>query len=536
MRKKTLNFNALFHEYSHIAALTFILTCSLIINVGLSAAYLDINVTTEKGIYLIRENVIAYGNVTFNNQPVNEGLVAIQIDDPLSGTVIARTVPAVNIPSISWDIEIIEVYPCDSAGRPKSIIQRGAEEWFKATVKNKGAATKPVCLTINLYDNDSIPIAISIDSTPTLLPGQTFTSMPRFKIPEWATIGNATAYAAVWTDWPKNGGYPQSPEKSITFQIIASGEDGITPSPPPSSISDQSYQAFFRLSPEALPGTYKIYVSAWYQGWIASSFNTFLVQWMPTPPRASFTYWPPKAGPNITIRFDASSSTAEGHNDTITSYQWDFGDGNKTTGKVVYKTYSQLGQYLVTLNVTDAEGFWNTTSKIIKIEEIHDLSITSIICLNEVYSDWLVEVTVTVLNKGTMPENFNVSIYYDDTLIGKQAVTELAPFDQMVVLIGWNTAGVAYARNYTLWANVTVVPNEVNVTDNQLIFGDVRVKMLGDVIYDRIIDIFDVVAVTSIYDLKKGDPQWNPQADLAPDGVIDIFDVVITTSRYETTY
>ncbi|MEM2995279.1 MAG: PKD domain-containing protein [Candidatus Bathyarchaeia archaeon] len=68
-----------------------------------------------------------------------------------------------------------------------------------------------------------------------------------------------------------------------------------------------------------------------------------------------------------TVTFDASASTPNGG--TITSYTWNFGDGNITTVSqpIITHVYSATGDYLVTLNVTDSEGRWDTESKIISV-------------------------------------------------------------------------------------------------------------------------------------------------------------------------
>jgi len=54
----------------------------------------------------------------------------------------------------------------------------------------------------------------------------------------------------------------------------------------------------------------------------------------------------------------------------------------------------------------------------------------------------------------------------------------------------------------------------------------------GDVNHDGTVDIFDVVALTSIYGSQIGSPKWKPKLDLIRDGKINIFDVVIVTSNY----
>jgi PKD repeat protein len=90
-----------------------------------------------------------------------------------------------------------------------------------------------------------------------------------------------------------------------------------------------------------------------------------------TPPVASFTWTPsiPKVGETVT--FDASTSTSNGV--TIVSYEWDFGDGEHATGKIVTHTYTTAGTYTITLNVTDSLGFWDIEQKQIQIEALHTL-------------------------------------------------------------------------------------------------------------------------------------------------------------------
>ena len=83
------------------------------------------------------------------------------------------------------------------------------------------------------------------------------------------------------------------------------------------------------------------------------------------PPIASFTYTPENPFVNQTITFDASSSYDP--DGTIVSYEWDFGDGNTATGKIVNHAYSSAGKYTVTLTVTENSSAKNSTSKIVTV-------------------------------------------------------------------------------------------------------------------------------------------------------------------------
>jgi len=89
-------------------------------------------------------------------------------------------------------------------------------------------------------------------------------------------------------------------------------------------------------------------------------------------PTANFTWSPSSPGYNQTVAFDASSSST-GWNGTIhpqiVLYIWDFGDNStlNTTDLIVYHSFSQPGNYTVTLTVIDEAGGTDTISKTVEI-------------------------------------------------------------------------------------------------------------------------------------------------------------------------
>ncbi len=54
-------------------------------------------------------------------------------------------------------------------------------------------------------------------------------------------------------------------------------------------------------------------------------------------------------------------------NGTIVNYHWDFGDGTTADGQVVPKTFTETGDYQVTLTVTDNDGLTNTALKVFSV-------------------------------------------------------------------------------------------------------------------------------------------------------------------------
>jgi len=85
-------------------------------------------------------------------------------------------------------------------------------------------------------------------------------------------------------------------------------------------------------------------------------------------PVASFTATPTSGVAPLLVSFNASGSyDSDG---SITSYAWDFKDGNTGSGQTVSHTFASAGSYNVTLTVTDDKGATDSTTKTIIIKEI----------------------------------------------------------------------------------------------------------------------------------------------------------------------
>jgi PKD repeat protein len=85
-------------------------------------------------------------------------------------------------------------------------------------------------------------------------------------------------------------------------------------------------------------------------------------------PIADFWWTPYYPQRGETVTFDASASTPDGG--TIISYAWNFGDGTPIvveTDPITTHVYASVGNYTVTLNVTDSEGRWDTETHTITV-------------------------------------------------------------------------------------------------------------------------------------------------------------------------
>jgi len=95
---------------------------------------------------------------------------------------------------------------------------------------------------------------------------------------------------------------------------------------------------------------------------------------------------------------------------------------------------------------------------------------------SEVYPSENVSITVDVKNEGAVNETFNVTVYRNDTAIGTQTVSDLAPWNPITLTFNWNTTGAAHG-NYEIRAEASIVPDERDISDNTYIDGTVLVRI-----------------------------------------------------------
>jgi thermitase len=258
------------------------------------------------------------------------------------------------------------------------------------------------------------------------------------------------------------------------------------------------------------------------------------------PPFASFTYSPSFPKPGEAVTFNATSSTPNGG--TIVSYYWNFGDGkiNATTDPIIIHTYAFSGLYNVTLTVTDSEGLTDSTWKTIYIA-IRDIAVINVTpSTDRTYIGCTISINVTILNEGEVTETFGVILYYNITAvdtIGTQLVTDLLPGEYRTLTFLWNTTGIKPCYNYTITAYALPVLGETDIADNTLSSPTpVKVKLLGDINGDGIVDIFDIALAAKAFGSYPGHPRWNLEADINSDGVVDIVDIATIAKNFGKTY
>jgi nitrous oxidase accessory protein len=157
------------------------------------------------------------------------------------------------------------------------------------------------------------------------------------------------------------------------------------------------------------------------------------------------------------------------------------------------------------------------------------------------YVGEIVNITVTAENQGSATETFNVTAKYENITygiletVGTQEVTDLPADETIILTFTWNTTDVQPCINYTIKAEASLVPNEIDTSDNTFIDGKVKVKIVADINGDGIVDIEDLSIVAISYGYFEGEPGYNPEADLIKDGMVDIGDISLVCMNYGKT-
>jgi len=117
----------------------------------------------------------------------------------------------------------------------------------------------------------------------------------------------------------------------------------------------------------------------------------------------------------------------------------------------------------------------STTFWIVKVI-VHDVAVVSVVpSVTEAFPGQTVDVSVVVRNEGDVGETFDVCAYYDSALIGTFTVRDLAPQAEKDIMFDWCTRCLE-PGNYTLSAEASVVPGEIDANDNRFVDGVVRIK------------------------------------------------------------
>ena len=268
-------------------------------------------------------------------------------------------------------------------------------------------------------------------------------------------------------------------------------------------------------------------------------------------PVANFTWEPEVPRINEVMTFNATASYDLDGN--ITSYYWDFGDEINATvyEPMVNHTYTTIGDFMVTLTVTDDDGATNSTSATLTVSGRDvavylPIEVTFPLNATAAYPGWPVNITVTVGNEGPVAETIWVAVYYNRTatewvMIENRTGVPLDAYANKTLTFVWNTTDVPPSvvdhkyTNYTIKAEAGGVPDEIDTTDNVKVDGAVRIRLLGDANGNGVVNIADASIIGKGWQQGPGDPDYDPLADFNYNGIINIADAAFIGKNWQKT-
>lgn len=235
-----------------------------------SAPIVDIEMETDKQVYDVGDPIRITGNVTADGVPVSDALVAIEIRDPNNNPYILRTVKTGEIPSGYWNVQILDLFTCDSQGNPKTLFNKGSMAYVSMTIKNVNSLTHHVKAALYIQYSDNTLFTAYYPFELDIEPGQEIRNIGSLPIPSNAKSGQTLIFAGLFSGTPVNGGTAYCPEKTTSFYIASTT--------PPAQPQPQYFNITFKLPKNDVKlGDYIIYARSKYQNSLATEIKSFKV-------------------------------------------------------------------------------------------------------------------------------------------------------------------------------------------------------------------------------------------------------------------
>ena len=247
-----------------------ILLLSSIIYIPVNAQTYDIQLKTDKTTYNVGGKVNISGNVTQDGTPVDDAVVAVEIDSPYGNPYVIRTLQTGEDTSRYWRINITELYTCDSHENPQTLFNKGQTAYVKMTIKNNmGGGQLHLAAALYIQYSDDTPLTAFYPIEGEIDYGQELTVTSSVPIPGNAPLGQATIFAGVFSDSPKVwNGTAYCKEKTASFYI------GSTT--PPANSQPQYFNMRFAFPRKDVKlGNYTIYARSKYGAQILTEIKQF---------------------------------------------------------------------------------------------------------------------------------------------------------------------------------------------------------------------------------------------------------------------
>ena len=349
---------------------------------------------------------------------------------------------------VDWIVKLISVRTIDENIKPRINFGIGGDVGLEITLRSIAKSVKSATLAITIQDELNVPVNYSEISAFQVSPSEKLVFLYcKLFIPKHAYVGNATAFVSALTAPENESGVPYCPAISTYFFI--------TPYEPLKIAFHDVAIVDVAPSVASVEVGQVVNISAVIQneGTETESFNVSARYDNEPIGTLQITALAPYS--HVTLNFAFNTSKVKPGNYTI---------------------IASIPPLVTEADITDnvfVDGIIEVKPKLPKI--IHDVAIFDVRISNDtLYIGELLHINVSVINEGTETETFNVTTYYDFSLIKTSQVSTLAPNIRTTLIFVWNTSSVKEGF-YQISASAGPVPGEIDVSDNTFVDGTVRV-------------------------------------------------------------
>jgi hypothetical protein len=434
------------------------------------------------------ETVVLHALVTYNKYPLDNMLVAFNVKTPNNAnfTLSARTningiatvnftiqTPPININEndifgswiiigsvlvenqvfqdsltfkVDWIVKLLSVQTIDENLTYRDYFGRGGDVGLEIALRNIAMTLRNTTLALTIQDELSIVVNCSLVQDFSVQPNnKTVFLYCKATLPEWTHVGKAKILITALTALVSDNGVPYCPSISTEFYVTGNNSmkidyhDAAVVIVLPSANSIKLGQSLTLRTLVRNEGTVSENFSA------STYFDNVLLGTL------NLINLTPYSTQTFEFNVDNSLLTLGNHTARASI---------PTMPKEADLTDNE---YIDTLQVKPATSI------------IHDIAITSVkVSKDNVFIGDTLQINVTVANKGNISESFNVSAYYNSSLIESHLVGALAPSDQTTLTFVWNTSQVSEGF-YQISASAPL-PTDTTPADNTFYDGTVQVK------------------------------------------------------------
>jgi hypothetical protein len=348
---------------------------------------------------------------------------------------------------VDWIVKLLSVKTIDENLTDRDHFGRGGDVGLQITLRSIAMTLRNAAIEILIKDELNVPVNSSEIEDFAVQPNEKIIFLYcRVTLPKWAYIGSSTVFISAFATPANQSVVPYCPTISTTFMIT--GE-----TPLEIDYHDVAVVGVFPSAKTIEIGQgLKLKTLVRNEGTVAESFTVSTYFDNVQLGTSQITDLSPYSTAIFEFTVDISLLTVGNH--TISAY----------IPPVPHEADLTDNNFSDTIEVKSAPPTM-----------IDDIAVTNVtLSSNSVFIGDVLEINVTVLNNGTESENFDLSTYYDSSLIETRQVNALAPLSQVLVTFSWHTNS-AKEGLYQISASAPL-PNDTSPGDNTLLDGFVQVK------------------------------------------------------------